>query len=61
MEKPLDNFIQVLLAVAISARILGNGERGSLRGFGRSFRPNRCFRSCRIFEASKSLEGSRFV
>ncbi len=59
MEKRLDGSIQVLLAVAISARILG--KRGSLKGSGRSFRPSRCFRSRWSFGASRSLRESRFV
>ncbi len=49
----MDDFIQVLLAVTISARILENRKRGSLRGSGRSFR-----RSCRGF---RSLGGAWFV
>ncbi len=61
MEKRLDNSIQVLLAVAISARILRNEKRGSLRGSGRSFKPSRCFGSHRSFEASRSLRESWFV
>ncbi len=52
----MDDSIQVLLAVAISARILWNGKRGSLRGSGRSFR-----RSHRSFGTSKSLGRARFV
>ncbi len=61
MEKCLDDSIQVLLAVVISARILENGKKGSLRGSGRGFRPSRYFRSRRSFEASRSLGGSWFV
>ncbi len=57
----LDDSIQVLLAVSISARILENRKRGSLRGSGRSFKHNRCFRSCKSFGASRSLKKSRFV
>ncbi len=56
LEECLDDSIQVLLVVAISARILGNGKRGSLRGSRRSFR-----RSCRGFwgfESSWSLGGA---
>ncbi len=49
------------MAIAISARILGNGKRESLRGSGKSFRPSRYFRSCRSFEASKSLRRSEFI
>ncbi len=56
LEECLDDSIQVLLAVAISARILGNGKRGSLRGFGRSFR-----RSYRSFRTSRSLRRARLV
>ncbi len=56
MEKCLDDSIQVLLAVAVSARILRNEKRGSLRGSGRSFK-----RSHRSFGSSRSLGESRFV
>ncbi len=56
LEECLDDSIQVLLALAISARILGNEKRGSLRGSGRSFR-----RSRRSFGISKSLGGAWFV
>ncbi len=61
MEKRLDDSIQVLLAVAVSARILENGKRGSLRGSGRSFKSSKCFRSRRSFGTSRSLGESRFV
>ncbi len=47
MEEHLDDSVQVLLAVAISAKILENEKRESLRGFSRSF--------------NRSLGGSRFV
>ncbi len=55
----MDNSIQVLLAIVVSARILGDEKRGSLRGSGRSFR-----RSCRGFGglgSSRSLGGAWFV
>ncbi len=61
MEKRLDDSIQVLLAVAVSVRIVGNGKRESWRGSKRSFRSRRCFRSRKSFGASRSLGGSRFV
>ncbi len=44
------------MAVTISARILENGKRGSLRGSERSFR-----RSYRSFGTSRSLRRARFV
>ncbi len=56
IEKRLDDSVQVLLAVAISAKILENRKRGSLKGSRRSFR-----RSCRSFGSSRSLGGARFV
>ncbi len=52
----MDDSIQVLLAVAISARILGNGKKGSLKGSERSFR-----RSHRSFGSSRSLGEARYV
>ncbi len=52
----MDDSIQVLLPIAISARILGNRKRGSLRGSERSFR-----RSHRSFGTSRSLGRARFV
>ncbi len=56
MEKRLDDSIQVLLAIAISARILENGKKRSLRGSRRGFSKSR-----KSFGTSKSLGGSRFV
>ncbi len=51
LEECLDDSIQVLLAVAINARILGKvGKRGSLKRSKRSFRRSR-----------KSFGGARFV
>ncbi len=44
----MDDSIQVLLAVAISARILGNGKRGSLRESHRSFGTRRSLRKARF-------------
>ncbi len=56
LEECLNDSIQILLAVAISARILENGKRGILKGFGRSFR-----RSRKGFGTSRSLGRARFV
>ncbi len=47
------------MAVAVSAKILENGKRGSLRGSERSFRRSR--RGFRGLGSSKSLRGARFV
>ncbi len=47
------------MAVAINARILGNGKRGSLRGSGRSFRRSR--RGFRGLGSSRSLGVAWFV
>ncbi len=49
MKKRLDDAIQVLLAILVSARILENEKGGSLRESNRSFK------------SSKSLRESRFV
>ncbi len=59
LEECLDDSIQVLLAVAISARILENGKGGSLRGTGRSFRRSR--KGFRGLGSSRSLGGAWFV
>ncbi len=59
LEEYLNDFIQVLLAVAISARILENGKRGSLRGSRRSFRRFR--RGFGGLGSSMSLGGALFV
>ncbi len=47
------------MAIAISARILENGKRGSLRGSGRSFRRSR--RGFRGLGSSRSLGRAWFV
>ncbi len=47
------------MAVAISARILGNGKRGSLRGSRRSFWRSR--RGFRGLGSSRGLGGAWFV
>ncbi len=54
------------MAVAISARILENGKRGSLRGSGRSFRRSRrsfrrSRRGFRGLGSRRSLGGAWFV
>ncbi len=59
LEEGLDDFIQVLLAVTISVRILENGKRGSLRRSRRSFRRSR--RGFRGLGSSKSLGGAWFI
>ncbi len=59
LEEGLDDSIQVLLAVTISARILENGKRGSLRGSKRSFR--RSHRGFGGLGSSRSLGGAWFV
>ncbi len=56
LEECLDDSIQILLAVAISARILENGEIRSLRGSGKSFK-----RSRKSFGTSRSLGRARFI
>ncbi len=59
LEESLDDSLQVLLAIAISTRILENGKKGSLRGSGRSFRRSR--RGFGGLGSSRSLEGAWFV
>ncbi len=59
LEEGLDDSIQVLLAVAISARILENGKKGSLMRSGRNFRRSR--RGFGGLGSSRSLGGAWFV
>ncbi len=59
LEEGLNDSIQVLLAIAISAKILENGKRGSLRGSGRSFRRSR--RGFGGLGSSKSLGDAWFA